>query len=139
MDNFKSIPVAQAQGAALDWLVAKCLGLLDTHTSFPYSPEVRINCNREIEFTYANDEGDYDSFYPSSNWSQAGPIIEREGIALGPDIHKPAPSAYAQCVDTFGKVSCLHTEGPTFLIAAMRCYVASKMGDTVEVPEELLA
>jgi hypothetical protein len=29
-------------------------------------------------------------------------------------------------------------EGPTPLIAAMRCYVASKLGDTVEIPEELL-
>jgi hypothetical protein len=27
--------------------------------------------------------------------------------------------------------------GPTPLIAAMRCYVASKLGDAVEIPEEL--
>jgi hypothetical protein len=29
-------------------------------------------------------------------------------------------------------------EGPTPLVAAMRCYVASKMGDEVDVPEDLL-
>ncbi len=28
--------------------------------------------------------------------------------------------------------------GPTPLIAAMRCYVASKLGDEVDIPEELL-
>jgi hypothetical protein len=28
--------------------------------------------------------------------------------------------------------------GPTPLIAAMRCYVASKMGDEVDVPDELV-
>ena len=28
--------------------------------------------------------------------------------------------------------------GPTPLIAAMRCYVASKLGDDVDIPEELL-
>jgi hypothetical protein len=28
-------------------------------------------------------------------------------------------------------------DGPTPLIAAMRCYVASKMGDEIELPEEL--
>ena len=28
--------------------------------------------------------------------------------------------------------------GKTTLIAAMRCYVASKLGDTVEIPAELL-
>ncbi len=27
--------------------------------------------------------------------------------------------------------------GPTPLIAAMRCYVASKLGDEIEIPEEL--
>lgn len=27
--------------------------------------------------------------------------------------------------------------GPTPLIAAMRCYVASKLGDNVEIPEKL--
>ena len=30
------------------------------------------------------------------------------------------------------------TRGPTPLIAAMRCYVASKLGDEVDVPEEFL-
>jgi hypothetical protein len=29
------------------------------------------------------------------------------------------------------------SEGPTPLIAAMRCYVASKLGDEVEIPSEL--
>jgi hypothetical protein len=28
--------------------------------------------------------------------------------------------------------------GPTPLIAAMRCYVASKLGDDINIPEELL-
>lgn len=28
--------------------------------------------------------------------------------------------------------------GPTPLIAAMRCFVASKLGDEVEIPEELV-
>ena len=31
----------------------------------------------------------------------------------------------------------IHGRGPTPLIAAMRCYVASKLGDEVEVPDEL--
>jgi hypothetical protein len=28
--------------------------------------------------------------------------------------------------------------GPTPLVAAMRCYVASKLGDTVEIPDDLV-
>ena len=47
----------------------------------------------------------------SSSWQRGGPIIEHY-----------APLFY---------------EGPTPLIAAMRCYVASKLGDEVDVPEEL--
>jgi len=31
----------------------------------------------------------------------------------------------------------IHGKGPTPLIAAMRCYVASKLGDEVEIPQEL--
>lgn len=64
----------------------------------------------------------------STNWAQGGPIIEREGIALLPE--------YEWC----GYIDNIRSQkyGPTPLIAAMRCYVASKLGDTVEIPEELL-
>ena len=37
----------------------------------------------------------------------------------------------------FGGVAYCEQSGDTPLIAAMRCYVASKLGDTVELPEEL--
>ena len=36
------------------------------------------------------------------------------------------------------KVKTAALTGPTPLIAAMRCYVASKLGDEVNVPEDLL-
>jgi hypothetical protein len=63
-------------------------------------------------------------FTPSTDWAQGGPIIEREKIGL-------------HCGDgTWGvdvgiweasHSRCLHIKrGPTPLIAAMRCYVASK-------------
>ena len=34
---------------------------------------------------------------------------------------------------------CCATFGPTPLIAAMRCYVSGKLGDEVDIPEELCA
>jgi hypothetical protein len=64
-------------------------------------------------------------YSPSTDWAQGGPIIEREGIALAKDGHQ----WMAMMEEPFF--------GPTPLIAAMRCYVASKLGDTVDVPEEL--
>ncbi len=68
------------------------------------------------------------TFHPSTNWAQGGPIIEREEIRLDP----PRSIAFWSA-EKNGYL--LH--GPTPLIAAMRCYVASKLGDEVNVPKEL--
>ena len=64
----------------------------------------------------------------STNWALGGPIIEREELSnLKCYNHNEW-----ECNN--GDIFC---EGPTPLIAAMRCYVASKLGDEIEVPEEL--
>jgi hypothetical protein len=81
--------------------------------------------------------GGLEGFEPSTDWAQGGPIIEREHIELtfdrdGPDILWHAKK-YA-----FDGTLLWSESGPTPLIAAMRCYVASKLGDEVEIPDELL-
>ena len=65
----------------------------------------------------------------STSWTKGGPIIEREKIAIDFD-------GAAWCASDNHKP--LANYGPTPLIAAMRCYVASKLGDDVKIPEELL-
>jgi hypothetical protein len=117
--------VCELRGAALDWAVAKCEGVaveisrggwwvFDSH-AFP---------------KLSNDYNDskWQVFYPSTDWAQGGPIIEREGINLtyeNGDWYAKAPEG-------------MHTYfSYEPLIAAMRCYVASKMGDEVDVPDEL--
>jgi hypothetical protein len=66
--------------------------------------------------------------YPAStDWSIGGPIIEREGLTL---THQGERWAAQTDADEF-------QYGPTPLVAAMRCFVASKLGDEVDVPEEL--
>jgi hypothetical protein len=70
----------------------------------------------------------------STNWAQGGPIIDREIDQLTRarlSISAVEWEAVAQ-----GNDQCTAT-GPTPLIAAMRCYVASKLGDTVDVPDEI--
>jgi hypothetical protein len=69
-------------------------------------------------------------YAPSTNWAQGGPIIEREKI--NPEWMPRSECWMANCVADRAPY-----EGPTPLIAAMRCYVASKLGDEVEIPEEL--
>lgn len=68
--------------------------------------------------------------YYSTDWRQAGPIIERERIELVPNGDEWGAFA--------GGDEHIPHEGPTPLIAAMRCYVATKLGDEVDVPEELV-
>lgn len=67
----------------------------------------------------------------STDWAQGGPIIEREKLDVG--TYRGAWRA-AQHV---GSAAPMYGYGPTPLIAAMRCYVASKMGDDIEIPTEL--
>jgi hypothetical protein len=74
-----------------------------------------------------------DEFEPSENWADGGPIIEREKIGLK---YTGAAMEFVAWVN--GELSTVHDHyGPTPLIAAMRCYVASKMGDEIELPEEV--
>jgi len=79
-------------------------------------------------------------FHPSTDWAQGGPIIEREGIRIEPEKYSATGFASWRADIPKGPTS-LHgyrwAFGPTPLIAAMRCYVASKLGDEVDVPEEL--
>jgi len=69
----------------------------------------------------------------STDWAQGGPIIEKEEIQLSSSPHSEGYWWYAQCMGSTKEFA-----GPTPLIAAMRCYVASKLGDEVDVPEGLL-
>lgn len=71
----------------------------------------------------------------STSWAWGGPIIEQERIALRFDDEWIA-LMYGIDYDAEGMPD-EYPFGPTPLIAAMRCYVASKLGDEVEVPEEL--
>jgi hypothetical protein len=110
----KSIKVSELTGAALDWAVAKCEGLPVTEKHY------------DLRFI--------DEYPFSTDWAQGGPIIEREKISvLDANGCWGARKTYWD-----NSQSSRDYFGTKPLIAAMRCYVASKLGDTIEVPEELL-
>ena len=112
---------AELTGAALDWAVELASG---THWSangyFIYGG----SCSASAQYT------DKCASY-STDWAQGGPIIERAGICL--DAPAPGDIEWTAMSGLFRSM----TFGPTLLIAAMRCYVASKLGDEVEIPKEL--
>jgi len=82
----------------------------------------------KCEDAWVRDGEDDDCPEYSTSWAQGGPIIEREKITL--EWTGEGWNAYIRHDDEY-------PDGPTPLIAAMRCYVASKLGDEVEIPEEL--
>jgi hypothetical protein len=73
----------------------------------------------------------------SSDWAEAGPIIEREEIG----ISRNAPCSQGREWEARPSITAKGAGGkwgygPAPLIAAMRCYVASKLGDEIDVPVE---
>lgn len=112
----KPIPTKGLTDAALDWAVYKA--------EKGYNPQI-------IYGKVHDDCGwEYIAYSPSINWALAGPIIDRERITIAPHEKHGAKAWRALHMRTM-------LTGPTPLIAAMRCYVASKLGDSVDVPEEL--
>jgi hypothetical protein len=117
------VKTSELTGAALDWAVAKCEGYQAVFTDGTIRPVFRKA--QAVEATWP----EY-----STDWAQGGPIIGRENIGLV--CQQPESiqrCAYRQTAE--GEV--FYHYGPTPLIAAMRCYVASELGDEVDIPEEL--
>jgi len=115
-------------GTALDWAVAKTAGWVDYpsdsiekgslwHTNPSSTP-----FDRTIQKILWN---------PSTDWSQGGPIIEREHLSVN---SCPDGITWFSTSPSYDRTQ----HGPSPLIAAMRCYVASKVGNTVEISEELI-
>ena len=106
-----------------------------------------VTCRGSIEMFFLSTEeaeleaqrylhGDTDGFTPATDWSQGGPIIEREEITISHWSRTRLIKFWrAGLTDENGK--CYWQDGPTMLIAAMRAYVAFKLGDEVEISEEL--
>ena len=76
--------------------------------------------------------GEYGCGFFSTDWLAGGAIIEREGIEICPVGNGEWRA------QLFGQGDLHRQYGDTPLVAAMRCYVASKLGDVVELPKALL-
>ena len=113
------IKINKMESLALDWAVAKCEGdefvVLDGKVFIP-------DCDG-VDDPY--------HYRPSGSYNDGGPIIEREEISIWARGNEWAAESV---VPNQQRLECV---GPTPLIAAMRCYVASQLGDEVEVPDQL--
>ena len=116
------LKTTELQGPALDWAVAKC--------EFPNANTKDIEV--WVQPLPCDDLEDF-KFQPSTDWAQGGPIIERERIST------QTTEDYWDADLTTESGAFIQSVGDTPLIAAMRCYVASQLGDEIDVPEELNA
>jgi len=100
--------VSELEGALLDAAVAKAEGRLEAwwNTNEAYSVE----------------------------WSDGGPIIERERISF--HVYAGDVTAYVRAGFAGGEITgdAGSESGPTHLVAAMRAYVAAKLGEEIDLP-----
>jgi hypothetical protein len=121
---------ADLTDAALDWAVAKAEGKFITRDPMGFG----VRSANGGYWIWDENMQIGNHYSPSSLWSQGGPIIEREQI----ETTLVAGGWFAGREQM--PVTSLHRYqglGPTPLVAAMRCYVASSLGEEVEVPDEL--
>jgi hypothetical protein len=130
------VKTAELAGPALGWAVAIAKGIP--------AEEIYVSSSGKYQNLYRrnrDEDGALDGTYTTGpdllfwkKWEAGGPIIERERIAISyhPNPLQPGwkPWAASFAAHTY--------RDNTPLIAAMRCYVASKLGDEVDIPEELI-
>ena len=130
------IKTNELTGSALDWAAGVC-ALLDAPGGV-----LKLDLGA-ILITLPAASFKYDvpgHWKPSTDWSQGGPIIEQEKMHVYFDpeciwVSVPPSPVWVAWRNEGGMARWC---GPTFLVAAMRCYVASRLGDEVDVPETLL-
>lgn len=106
------LKTSELNGQALNWAVALCDNLRDADSM--QAPLIFFM-------------GNY-----CTNWDLGGPIIERERIRIDCPWN---PGLFEATCKIDGVTAWV--KGDTVLVAAMRCYVASKLGAEVEVPDEV--
>lgn len=128
-ENLIRVPTKTLIGRALDYAVARGAGCRVEH-NYPYAEDYIFYGWWQCGPAYWQPLNSY-----STVWSLGGPLVAREKVSLeikhdgwwvaSMKFNHLDEAEFMQCADS-----------P--LVAAMRCFVASKFGGEVEVPERLL-
>lgn len=118
--------ISELEGNALNWAVAKCLGIELQLTKGKWYV---FDTEEHPEFANGWNDNTLQMFNPMNDWLLGGRIIEREGISL----------TYENG-DWYAKLQGNPTTYFSYLplVSAMRCYVASRVGDEVRVGPDAL-
>lgn len=111
-------------------------------------PKIAVRCEDGYKRAPRHDEArmpwgmGQSEFQYGTSWLQAGPIIEKRlhNLFKLNKADKSEPDVWSAVIyrpQEYG-VAAVVADGPTPLIAAMRCYCRAKLGDTVDIPDELI-
>ena len=132
MTDLVEVKTADLTGAALDWMAAQVEAVSVAIAAPRYGTDWRV---------YKPDFGG--KYSPSTDWAVGGPLIAKFQVALIPEAHDGMEGTemserwYADVY--YGGGEQYTTEHcDTVLIAACRAIVATKFGDSVQVPKELM-
>lgn len=135
------VKTSELLGAALDYTVAKA----ERHTLI-VNGTLRGRLHEGV--WVAADVEDPNNWKPlsdfnySSNWDLSGPIVERERLEIrqGNSLYFPTGNEHGEFYERLwvAESDGRRFHGQTLLMAALRCYCFIKLGDTVEVPDELI-
>lgn len=75
-------------------------------------------------------------YSPFMGWDMFGPIFDRERISIECHFDRNEVTAWTLTPEEDGEA---HGSGLTPLMAARICYVASQLGNEVDIPDELLS
>ena len=129
------VKTADLLDAPLDWAVAQCKGFKKIRAMPAWSNKHGAHGGPQV--MVSNEEDSSFDYRPSTNWSQGGPIVDREGIYFGP-LPDKGIRAYRFIDGECCNIMDCWGASITRCVVAMRCFVASRFGDEVDIPDELL-
>ena len=141
MSEFVEVKTAELVCPALDWAVAKCSGmpLFTMGEDWPGNYSVTIMAGDKpvlifdlVGRMWREHQGITVPWSPSTDWAQGGQLRDKYDVGIEHGVPDGIPYAYFPGRYLDG------SRGETALIAVCRAIVASKLGDVVQVPKELI-
>lgn len=142
------VKTADLTGRALDWAVAEVIkpAGFSYRLNDEYEPPEPIlgmveipndiyfrvlEIDRDNWLSDLSDKPLTGCWHPSTDWSQSGPLIEEHSLNLTGSGKNNIAVVRVAC-------GCVTQSGDTLLIAFCRALVAAKLGDEVDIPDELM-
>ena len=133
------IKTSELSGVALDWAVAQAVEE-EIHYEYVDDERRKMLISKWEDYSRNGDFIQQEEWSPSTDWRQGGSLIERFDVYFDRyPLDQPGFVVARIGMDyQAGSNYFNNPSSPNRLIAACRAIVSAKLGDEVDVPEELL-